>query len=87
MKTLGVMEAASTFKARFPSRKVEWMTDLDGVWYVCAPDNDPDEGMMNPYFTVDSRTGKVGEFYLTQNLALFNRIIEKVQLEHRNRPR
>lgn len=71
-------KAKDLFLKDFPGRKIRWITHHGSDWYVCATDNDPDEGLMNPYFKVDDATGKISEFYVIQNLDLFDTITKQI---------
>lgn len=62
-----------------PDREVLWTILVDEVWYIFAPSIDPEEGAMNPYFTVDEATGTLSEFYVVKNLSKFHDVIDKVQ--------
>ena len=71
-------KAKASFQKAFPSRTVRWLTHHSDFWYILAPDKDPDEGSMNPYFKVDDKTGVVSEFYVVQDLSLFQTILAQV---------
>lgn len=76
MPQLTAEQAGSKVTAMFPSRTVYWETLHENFWYVCAIDKtDPDEGDLNPYFKVSALTGAVSEFYVVQNMALFQKLV------------
>ena len=73
-------KAKVEFKKTFPSRTIHWITHHGNHWYVMATDpTDPEEGEMNPFFTVDDNTGELGEFYVIKDLELFNTLINQVK--------
>lgn len=67
-------QATSLFEQALTGRKIHWVVQDSGYFYCCATDDKSDEGNLNPFFRLDSSTGEVSEFYVTQDFALFERI-------------
>lgn len=79
MGQLNAEQAKAKLLEVLPSRTVYWAVLHQGFWYLCATDkNDPDEGELNPYFKVHETSGEVSEFYVVQDIPLFQKIVAQV---------
>lgn len=79
MRKLSSADAKAKLLAKLPSRTVHWATQHEGFWYICATDKtDVDEGDLNPFFKVHETSGEVSEFYMINDIPLFEKIVAQV---------
>ena len=77
---LNVEQAKSTLQKAFPDRVIHWAVEHEGYWYLCAIDpTDLDEGDLNPYFKVHASSGLISEFYVVNDIPLFQTIVAQAR--------
>lgn len=55
-------DAKNLFSRMYGTRKVESIITHGNLYILLAPDSDPVEGNMDPFFSVDIKTGEINEF-------------------------
>jgi hypothetical protein len=60
-------EAISKLKLIAPDRNPEKIITYNNLYLIFAPSSDPDEGMWDPYFSVDMTTGETRDYSIYQD--------------------
>lgn len=64
---LSEQEAISKLKLIAPDRNPEKIITYNGLYLILAPGSDPDEGLWDPYFSVDMNTGEARDYSIYQD--------------------
>lgn len=60
-------EAIAKLKQLAPDRNPEKLITYNGLYLIMAPSSDPDEGVWDPYFSVDMNTGETRDYSIYQD--------------------
>lgn len=60
-------EAISKMKQIAPDRNPEKIITYNGLYLIFAPGSDSDEGIWDPYFSVDMNTGETRDYSIYQD--------------------
>ena len=61
---LDIKEAIKVAKESYPTGKIQKVVEYKGLYVFLIFDDDPLEGKMDPYYSVDKKTGEFKEFSL-----------------------
>lgn len=60
-------EAIAKLKLVAPDRNPEKIITFSGLYLILAPSEDPDEGLWDPFFSVDMNTGETRDYSIYQD--------------------
>lgn len=66
------LENATTIaNSSYPEGKIQSVIDYNGVWLFKIFTDDPDEGMWDPFFSVNQKTGVFSDFSIMDDGNIF----------------
>lgn len=60
-------EALAKLKATAPNREPQKIITYNDLYLILAPSTDPDEGLWDPFFSVDMSTGATRDYSIYQD--------------------